>query len=147
MTDLNIDEFYKDAAQILLVLYRFFPRPYTLYVEDVAGPDQVDDYGLHSDRHMACFGAMIWLRDTGLLRFVDVINSDAIDQAVLTHKSLTLLTSPSDVHIATMPEGMPPSVAAEHRSLAHQLREAVHSGASFNVQRIMQFLLMEARKH
>lgn len=147
MADLHIDEFYKDAAQILLVLYRFFPRPYTLYVEDISGPDQIDEYGLHSDRHMACFGAMIWLRDAGLLRFVDIINSDAIDQAVLTHKSLTLLTSPSAVHIAAEPEGLPASVAEEHASLANQLREAVRHGASPGVSRIMQYLLVEARKH
>jgi len=33
---------------------------------------------------MACFGAMLWLCDEGLLRYESVISQDAIDQAVLT---------------------------------------------------------------
>jgi hypothetical protein len=147
MSDLHIDDFYKDAAQVLLVLYRHFPRPYTLYVEDLIGLDQVDEYGLHSDRHMGCFGAMIWLRDAGLLRFIDVINNDAIDQAVLTHKALTLLTSHSEVVTSPIPDDAPPSVLDEHSSNIHQLRMAIRSGASFSVRRIMQHLLTEAKKH
>ena len=147
MSDLHIDDFYKDAAQILLVLYRFFPRPYTLYVEDISGPDQVDEYGLHTDRHLACFGTMIWLRDAGLLRFMDVINSDAIDQAVLTHKALTLLTTRSVIRFQGTDEEVPPSVAEEHASNVHQLKLAVQSGASFSIRRIMQYLLAEAKKH
>ncbi|MEZ5435292.1 MAG: hypothetical protein R3E67_01300 [Pseudomonadales bacterium] len=77
------------------VLYQFFPRPYTVYVADISGHDESDEYGLHSDRHNACFSTMIWLADAGWLKFVDTINKDAIDQAVLTNKALSLLTTRS----------------------------------------------------
>jgi len=147
MADLHIDDFYKDAAQILLVLYQFFPRPYTVYAEDISGPDLPDEYGLHSDRHQSCFSAMIWLGDTGLLRFVDVINNEAIDQAVLTHKALTLLTTRSEIRFTPDEESMPPSVAEEHASHVHQLRAAVKSESSYTVRRIMQHLLAESKKH
>jgi hypothetical protein len=147
MGDIHIDDFYKDAARILLVLYQYFPRPYTVYVEDISGPDEPDEYGLHSDRHQACFSTMVWLADAGLLRYVDVINREAIDQAVLTHKALTLLTTRSEIRFQPQEESMPASVADEHASHVHQLRFAVKSGASFTIRRIMQHLLAEAKKH
>lgn len=147
MSDLHIDDFYKDAAKILLVLYQYFPRPYTVYVADISGPDEPDEYGLHSDRHVACFSAMVWLADAGLLRYVDLINKDAVDQAVLTHKALTLLTTRSAIRFQPEEEAMPISVADEHASHIYQLRFAVKSGASFTIRRIMQHLLNEAKHH
>jgi hypothetical protein len=30
VSDIHIDDFYKDAARILSVLYQVFPRPYTV---------------------------------------------------------------------------------------------------------------------
>jgi hypothetical protein len=147
MGDIHIDDFYKDAARILLVLYQYFPRPYTVYVADISGFDEPDEYGLHSDRHMACFSAMVWLADAGLLRYVDLINKDAVDQAVLTQKALTLLTTRSAIRFQPDEESMPLSVADEHASHVHQLRFAVKSGASFTIRRIMQHLLTEAKNH
>lgn len=147
MGDIHIDDFYKDAARVLLVLYQYFPRPYTLYVADISGPDEPDEYGLHSDRHQACFSTMVWLADAGLLRYIDIINKDAIDQAVLTQKALTLLTTRSTIRFQPEEETMPPSVADEHASHIHQLRFAVKSGASFTVRRIMQHLLNEAKNY
>lgn len=147
MTDLHIDDFYKDAAQILLVLFRYFPRPFTVYAADISGPDMPDEYGLHSDRHQACFSTMVWLRDAGLLRFVDIMNNEAIDQAVLTHKALTLLTTRSEIRFVPEEESMPPSVAEEQASHAYQLRLAVHSESSFAIRRLMQHMLLEAKKH
>ena len=110
MSDIHIDDFYKDAARVLLVLYQYFPRPYTVYVADISGPDEPDEYGLHSDRHQACFSAMIY--------------KEAIDQAVLTQKALTLLTTRSAIRFQPEEETMPPSVADEHASHIHQLRFA-----------------------
>ena len=147
MGDLHIDDFYKDAAKVLLVLYQYFPRPYTVYVSDISGPDEPDEYGLHSDRHQACFSTMVWLADAGLLRYVDIINREAIDQAVLTHKALTLLTTRSEIRFQPEEESMPPSVADEQASHIHQLRFAVRDGASFTIRRIMQHLLNEAKRH
>lgn len=68
MSDINVDDFCKDAARALLFLYRAFPRPHTLFVEDLCGPDRVDEFGMHSDRHLACFSTLLWLADEGYLR-------------------------------------------------------------------------------
>ena len=38
--DLQIDEFYKDAASGLLLLYQAFPRKVALYVDDLIGRDE-----------------------------------------------------------------------------------------------------------
>ena len=62
MPDIHIEEFYRDAAIALLQLYSVFPRRINLFVEDIAGPDDPDEFGLHSPRHQACFGALLWIR-------------------------------------------------------------------------------------
>ena len=54
--DLQIDEFYKDAASGLLALYQACPRKIALYVEDLIGREQPDEFGLPSKRHQACLG-------------------------------------------------------------------------------------------
>ncbi|MEZ5540308.1 MAG: hypothetical protein R3E63_10270 [Pseudomonadales bacterium] len=144
MSDIHIDDFYKDAARILLVLYQYFPRPYTVYVADISGFDEPDEYGLHSDRHNACFSTMVWLADAGLLRYVDVINKEAIDQAVLTSKAINLLATRSPIRFQPEEEDMPPSVADAQASHVHQLRLAIRSGESFAIRRIMMHLLNEA---
>ena len=89
MADLHVEEFYKDAAIALVQLYGAFPRRINLFVEDIAGPDEPDEFGLHSKRHMACFGALLWLAEEGLVRYVDTIRQEALDQAVLTRSALS----------------------------------------------------------
>ena len=80
MADIHIEEFYKDAAIALVQLYNAFPRRVNLFVEDIAGPDEPDEFGLHSKRHMACFGTLLWLAEEGLLRYVDTIRQ-VLDKA------------------------------------------------------------------
>ena len=63
MADIHIDDFYRDVATIFLRLYAVFPRKSTLYVEDICGPDQPDEFGLHHPRFQAGFSAMVWLAD------------------------------------------------------------------------------------
>lgn len=147
MDDLHIDDFYQDAAKILLVLYQYFPRPCILYAEDICGPDTQDEYGLHSPRHEACFSAMLWLRDAQLLDYAGIINRDAIDQAVLTHKALTLLTARSALLIVSPADTLPPSIAAQQASHIFQLRAAVKSASSSHIRQLVQHLLNEAKKH
>lgn len=96
MSDLHIDDFYRDAAKIFLQLYSTFPKKSTVLVEDIAGPDNPDEFGLPSDRHQACFGAMIWLADSGYINYQETIRQEALDQAELTHKAFTLLSSNGD---------------------------------------------------
>lgn len=93
MADIHIEEFYKDAALILLHLYANFPRKASVFVEDIAGPDTPDEYGLHSARHESCFGCMLWLAEEDFIRYADTIRREAIDQAILTQKAFTKLAS------------------------------------------------------
>ncbi|WP_370981459.1 hypothetical protein [Agaribacterium sp. ZY112] len=93
MHELNIGDFCKDAARIILTLYRRFPSKSTLYIEDIIGPDTPDEFGLHSNRHMACFSAVLWLAEEGWLRYGDTIQQEAFDEVVLSQKSFVYFAS------------------------------------------------------
>ena len=77
MIDVHIDDFYHDIAVILLSLFQQFPRKVNLYVEDVSGPDEMDEFGLHTPRHLACVGAMMWLQDEGYIRYEDLAREES----------------------------------------------------------------------
>ncbi|MEQ8689224.1 MAG: hypothetical protein RIC89_00105 [Pseudomonadales bacterium] len=125
MSDLNIDDFYKDAARTLVTLYRVFPRPVAIYVEDISGPDEPDEYGVHSHRHQACFATLVWLGEEGLLRYEDTIKSEAIDQAVLTGRCLAaLLARVDDAESAGTETAALTSEAAELEQIPRSVREA-----------------------
>ena len=62
-TKTNIDDFYKDVAIIFLRLYATFPRKTILYVDEVCGADEPDEFGLHSERFLSGFSAMVWLAE------------------------------------------------------------------------------------
>lgn len=141
MSDIHIDDFCRDAALILLQLYGVFPRRASLYVADIAGEDEPDEVGLHSDRHMACLGTMLWLAEEGYLRYEAMIYQDGIDQAVLTGRSFTLLSSLSPVLIAEPPPDAPPGIVAERQTLVEQMRAAVRSGESLKVTAIVRRFL------
>src|SRR5690606_23844303 len=125
--DLHIDDFYKDAASGLLMLYQAFPRKVALYVEDLIGHEEPDEFGLPSKRHQSCLGAMLWLAEEGYLRFDSTIQFQALDQAVLTEKAFQRLTR-AVPDLPPAAEALPPSVRRVHASLAHQLRDALKSG-------------------
>ena len=48
MSDINIDDFFKDAAIALVQLYGMFPRRHALFVEDICGPDDTDEFGMNA---------------------------------------------------------------------------------------------------
>ena len=150
MSDLHIDDFYKDIAKILNHLYQSFPRKTTVYVEDIAGHDEPDEFGLHSNRHLACLGALIWLAEEGYIRFDSAIRQEAVDQAVLTGRTFTALSNiapelssaengdlgeglPADLR-ATAQEGfgneIPPSVLASQRTNINRVRLALRARSS-----------------
>lgn len=137
MASLQIDEFYRDAAKILVSLFDVFPRPVTIYAEDIAGPDEPDEYGVHSKRYQACFAAMLWLGEEGYIRYQDVIRQDAVDQAVLTGRCFSALIAPQTAPDETLPE----SVRIEQSSAVFQLRQALSSGSSDAVARAFAPLL------
>ncbi len=142
MSDLNIDEFYRDVAQTLASLYRMFPRPVTVFVEDIAGPDEPDEYGVHSHRYQACFAAFLWLGEEGYIRYNDTIRSDAIDQAVLTGRCFAALLSPVGPPSELADQAaLPPSVAAQQRTLIYALNEALKAKSSLEIEAAVQPLL------
>jgi hypothetical protein len=125
--DLQIEDFYRDATAGLLMLYQAFPRKITLYVEDLIGHEEPDEFGLPSKRHQSCLSTLLWLAEEGYLRFETTIQFLAIDQAVLTEKAFLRLTSALP-EAANGSETLPPSVRRVHSSLAHQLRQARRDG-------------------
>lgn len=149
MTDIHIDDFYKDAAKILLQLYISFPRASLIYVEDIIGPDEPDEFGLHSPRHHACFSTMVWLAKSGYIHYIDTIKQEALDQAVLTQKAFTLLTAKSDLaeKHPKVKESNPPAIIEEYSSNIHQIRLALKSGSSVQIRQIIQYLLGQSHRH
>lgn len=133
MTDINVDDFCKDTARALLVLYRAFPRPLTLFVEDLCGPDHPDEFGMHSDRHLACFSAVLWLAEEGLLRYGDTIRQEAVDQAVLTGRSFTLLSTPAAGFTPPRADELPESVRREQQTHLHRLERALAERSSTRI--------------
>ena len=143
MADLHIDDFYRDVARIFLRLYSVFPRKTTLYVEDISGPDEPDEFGLHHPRFEAGFSAMVWLAEHGYLNFEDTIRQEALDQVVLSQKAFLMLSSRSELQLitpATEPQPTP-SVIAETQSNIMQLRAAVRDGSSMAVRECVSYLL------
>ena len=153
MTDLHIDDFYKDAAAILLRLYALFPRKQILFVDDIyksngGKADEPDEFGLPSPRHLSCFSAMVWLGEEGFLRYEAPIRQEALDQAVLTEKGFLLLSSRSEMP-ALLDEAdndnLPPSIMAASQTNVAQLRRALGSGSSILIGQCVQYLLTDAR--
>lgn len=136
--DLQIDDFYRDAASGLLFLYQAFPRKITLYVEDLIGHEEPDEFGLPSKRHQSCLGALLWLAEEGYLRFESTIQFLAIDQAVLTEKGFLRLTRVS--REAERPGTLPPAVERVHASTAFQLRQALRDEDGEQIARLTRAL-------
>lgn len=109
MAELHIEDFYKDVALILSQLYAVFPRKATVFVEDISGPDQPDEFGIHSKRHQSCFAAMIWLSEEGFIRYGDTIRQEAIDQAVLASSTFIKLSNLASIEVDSVHKASPMS--------------------------------------
>lgn len=134
MAGIHIDEFYADAAQIIVSLYNVFPRPVTIFVEDICGPDEPDEYGVHSHRHLACFATLLWLAEEGYIRYNETIRNEAIDQVVLTGRCFTALLFPSPESAVAEKDELPPSIKAEQATVIYHLSQALKSRSSVEVQ-------------
>ncbi len=144
MADLNIDDFYRDCAVIMLQLYSSFPRKTVLYVDDICGADTPDEFGLHSERHQAAFSAMVWLAEVGYISFADTIRQEALDQAVLSQRGFLLLSSRSEIELGTVDEtdeSLPPSVMERSLINVMQIRRALKEGSSIFIHQVMHSLL------
>lgn len=144
MADLNLLDFYRDAAQIMVRLHNSFPRKIELYVEDLIGPDHVDEFGLHSKRHEACLGTMLWLADEGYLRFGSTIRQDAIDQVILSSHALVKLSRQArpDLTPASTAD-LPPSEAREQHIFVEHIRRALASESSSQLTQVMREFLAD----
>ncbi|MDX1802727.1 MAG: hypothetical protein R3292_01515 [Alcanivorax sp.] len=141
MPHLHIDDFSHDVARILMQCYMSFPRPRALYVEDIIGPTEVDDVGLHSTRHQSCLSAMLWLAEEGYLRYEATIVQEGIEQAVLTNRSFVLLTACSDLQFAAANPELPTTVQQQQASLAEQLHQAIRAQDSAQTTALVRYLL------
>lgn len=93
MNNLHIDDFCKDVAKIFLLLFQRFPRTDILYIDEICGSEEPDEFGLHSKRHMASLSTVEWLHNANYLYYNEIIRQEAYDGAVLTHKAFTFLSS------------------------------------------------------
>lgn len=145
MSDLHVDDFHRDSACILLQLYSQFPRPQILYVDSICGPDTPDEFGLPSNRTLACFSAMLWLGAEGYLRYDSCIRQEALDQAVLTEKGFLLLSAPPVLPLEPDPELnlLPPEALEISLSNVMLLRRALKQGSSTVISRCVQHLLRQ----
>lgn len=147
MADLNLLDFYKDAALAALHLHMTFPRKVELYVEDLIGPDHVDDFGLHSKRHEACFGTLMWLAEEGYLRYQTTIRQEAIDQAVLTGKTLVLLNSFVDLPVPDLPDLVLSAFErGESKTLIEHIRRAIKAESSEQLAVVMRIFLKQGQQ-
>ena len=143
MSDLNVDDFHRDLARILSTLYRCFPRPTAIYVEDIVGPDPVDEYGLHSSRHLGCFSTLLWLGEEQMVRHEGPIRREALDQVVLSGSAFTLLSMRARRHEPHDVTDLPPSLREEQSTNIHRLREALSSRSSARLRKVVLDLLAE----
>jgi hypothetical protein len=144
MADLNIDDFYRDCAVIMLQLYSSFPRKAILYVDDICGPDTPDEFGLHSERHQAAFSAMVWLAEVGYINFTETIREEALDQAVLSQRGFLMLSSRSEIELGIADEtddSLPPSVMERSLTNVMQIRRALKEGSSIFIHQVIHALL------
>jgi hypothetical protein len=144
MADLHIDDFYRDAALIMLHLYGRFPRKTILYVDDVCGPDTPDEFGLHSQRYHSCFSAMVWLAEQGYVQYSETVREEALDQAVLTQRGFMVLASRSELELGMAVdenEEIPPSVMERSLTNVTQIRAALREGSSIMTQQVMHYVL------
>jgi hypothetical protein len=155
MADINIENFYRHIGKILSILYELFPTRAPVYVDEVAGIDEPDEYGLHSPHYTAGFYALIWLADEGYIRYTDTIRQDGVDQAALTHKGFLRLTQIADpiyvqpvyqidesnvVSIAPA-EDLSPSILEEQKLVINQLRNALRSKDSIAINKVVLHIL------
>ena len=95
MNDVNIDDFYHDMGVILLTLFQQFPRKVSLFIDDISGPDDMDEFGLHSPRYLSAIGALMWLHDEGYVRYSDIIKQESAEDCTLTQKAFVKLIRPN----------------------------------------------------
>lgn len=147
MYDIHIEEFYRDCAKILMQLYLNFPKKSAVFVEDIAGPDTPDEYGIHSDRFQSCFGAMLWLENEGYLAYEALIRQEALDQSCLSALGLRMLnTSANNQNLHELLELISPRLSRHTTQPNIEIiRHIFKHGTSTQLSSAMIFLLEHFR--
>ena len=154
MNDLHIEDFYLDITNTFLQLYSTFPNKKILYIEDLIGYEEADEFGLHSTRHLSCLSALVWLKEQNYINYECLIKQEAIDQAVLTEKSFLILSSQTpdiialQIDLATTPQTdakTPLSVTDAHASNIHVLSLCKRSGSSLSLKKTVLELLKQSQ--
>ena len=136
MANIHIDDFYKDAAKALVMLYKHFPRKQVIYVEDISGTDTPDEFGLHSERHQACFSTLLWLAEHGYISYQETHNQETLEHTTLTHKAFVILSTPQINH----------QLGANDNYQA-QLVTALKDKSSLKIAQVMQSLMLHTEQH
>ena len=134
MADIHIDDFFRDAARILTSLHGSFPRLTSLYVDDIIPAEPLDEFGIPTRRHQSCFDAFIWLADEGYIRYHDRVRTEGFDEVILTEKSFIRLSKP--IVDVTTDEQKPALIGRKQASLAWQLKQALKSGTTDEVNQL-----------
>ena len=154
MADINVEYFYQDIAKILSILYASFPSKTAIYVDEVSGVDEPDEYGMHNTRYTACFYAMLWLHEEGYLRYAEAIHQDGVDQACLSQKAFLRLSAVAgpiyiepvhddepEIEQEPPDDTFPPSILEDRMLVINQLRKALNNRSSIAVGKVMQHIL------
>jgi hypothetical protein len=146
VSDIHIDDFYRDAGKILVLLYNQFPRRVTLYVEDISGPDTPDEFGLHSPRHQACFHTMMWLGSSDYLLYEQLVRQEALDQVVLSHRGFLVLNAAMPSPANEQDLALPESLLKEEALVIHRIRQELKEGTSFSLADMMRQVFRLSRR-
>lgn len=135
MNDVNIDDFYHDIGVILLSLFQQFPRKVSLFIDDISGPDDMDEFGLHSPRYLSAIGALMWLHDEGYIRYFDIIKQESAEECTLTQKAFVKLIRPN-----LTPEEFRKanSISKRESTLAFKMQKALREQSSIDMQNIIE---------
>lgn len=136
MIDVNVDDFFQDVSKILLSLYQQFPLKISLYVEDISGPDEIDEFGLHSPRYLSCLAAIEWLHDEGFIRYSSIIHQESAEQCTLTQKAFTCLIKPEFSNGPSYSE-------RQASTLAQRLYHAIQEQSGIDVQALIEQKLLD----
>lgn len=135
MNDVNIDDFYHDIGIILLSLFQQFPRKVSLFIDDISGPDEMDEFGLHSPRYLSAIGALMWLHDEGYIRYLDIIKQESAEECTLTQKAFVKLIKPN---LSKDKLAKANSIEKRESTLAFQIQQALREQSSIDMQRIIE---------
>lgn len=143
--ELNIDDFCHDVGKILTLLHQVFPRPIILSADDICGPEETDEFGIHSNRYLACFSTMLWLAEEGYLRYAETLRNEGIDQAVLSGRCFAHLTRPRPHQLAdtgsTDNASLPESIRLAQSSVIAELRNSLRARSSSDTRRCVLALI------